>query len=136
MQDAGRWLFAGLQWSLVLSFVIGCGSSDRGYVVGTIVHRDGTPLVGARVIARSATSGKSANGQTDGEGKFELGTNQTGDGVAPGDYYVVVLEDRGIENNRLPPTISDKYGGGSTSGLKFSVNAGEKAKLDWKLDPK
>ncbi len=77
-----------------------------------------------------------ANGQTDASGHYELGTEKVGDGVPPGDYYVIVLEDLGDERVRRPATIVTKYAKPSTSGLKMSVTAGEKKAFDMSLDPK
>jgi hypothetical protein len=105
-------------------------------VAGTVLRQDGTPLVGARVIARSEETGKSANGQTDADGHFELGKEIAGEGIAPGNYYVIVLEERGDEINPRPATIAAKYSKPATSGLKFGVQAGEKKTFDMKLDPK
>ena len=122
----------------VLSFSLttGCGKADVGKVTGTVNRIDGTPVIGARVIGRSGETGKSANGQTDAKGSYELGTGEVGDGVAPGNYYVIVLEDRGDEINPRPATIAPKYSKPATSGLKFSVQAGEKKAFDMTLDPK
>ena len=88
------------------------------------------------MIARSEDTGKTANGQTDANGHYKLGTEKAGDGTPPGDYYVIVLEDLGDENNKRLPTIAVKYAKPSTSGLKFSVRAGEKTVFDMTLDPK
>ena len=119
---------------LVVGVFVGCGGSDRATVSGTLLHQDGTPLVGARVIARSDATGKSAYGQTNGKGYFELGGAKEGDGIPPGDYYVTIVEDFGDENNPRPASISNKYRNPNTSGLGLSVKAGEEAVLDAKLD--
>jgi len=108
---------------LVVGVFVGCGGSDRATVSGTLLHQDGTPLVGARVIA-----------QTNGKGYFELGGAKEGDGIPPGDYYVTIVEDFGDENNPRPASISNKYRNPNTSGLGLSVKAGEEAVLDAKLD--
>ena len=118
---------------LVLGAFAGCGGSDRATVSGTLLHQDGTPLVGARVIARSNETGKSAYGQTNGEGYFELGGVKEGDGIPAGEYYVTIVEDFGDENDPRTPTISNKYRNSATSGLSLSVKPGEKAVLDAKL---
>jgi hypothetical protein len=117
-----------------LGMLTGCGGSDRAMVSGTLLYQDGAPLVGARVIARSNETGKSAYGQTNASGYYELGGSTQGDGIPPGEYYVVVTEDLGDENNRRPPTIHNKYRNPATSGLSLNVKAGEKVVLDAKLD--
>jgi hypothetical protein len=116
--------------------ILGCGKAGIARVTGTVLHRDGTPVVGARIIARCEENGKTANGQTGIDGHYELGTASVGDGIAAGDYYVIVVEDLGDEHNSRPPTIAAKYSKSATSGLKFSVGAGEKSVFDIKLDPK
>jgi hypothetical protein len=119
---------------VLLGLTAGCGGDDRASVSGTLQRRDGTPVVGARVIARSHETGKSAYGQTNGEGYFELGVKEEGDGISPGDYYVTIVEDLGDQRNPLPRTISDKYRNPAKSGLSLSVKAGEESILDAKLD--
>lgn len=101
---------------------------------GTLLHKDGTPLVGARVMARSNETGKSAYGQTNAKGYFELGGSEQGDGIPPGDYYVTIVEDFGDADNPRKPTISNKYRNPATSGLNLSLKAGENTVLDAKLD--
>jgi len=114
----------------------GCGKATVAKVTGTVSRKDGTPVVGARVIGRSDETGKSGNGQTNAEGRYEIGTLEVGDGIAPGNYNVIVLEDRGDEINPRPATIAAKYSKPAMSGLKFSVQAGEKKTFDMTLDPK
>jgi hypothetical protein len=118
------------------SAFLGCGRSNVATVNGTVLRKDKTPVSGARVIARSEETGKSANGQTDANGLYKLGTEKMGDGIPPGDYYVIVLEDLGDEHTRRPSTVAAKYAKPSTSGLKLSVRAGEKTVFDMSLDPK
>jgi Carboxypeptidase regulatory-like domain len=99
------------------------------------MRKDGTPLANARVVARSAETGKSAFGETDGQGRFELGGEIEGDGIPPGDYYVTIIEDTGDENQRRPATIAAKYRNADSSGLRLSVKAGESSELNATLDP-
>jgi hypothetical protein len=124
---------------LALFFLIvlstGCSDADRATVTGTLVRNDGTPLVGARVVARSNATGKSSYAQTDAQGRFELGGEQEGDGIPPGEYYVLVVEDRGEGANRRPPTIGLKYRDPEVSGLGFKAEPGGKTELNLKLDP-
>jgi hypothetical protein len=111
----------------------GCGGSSTGTVHGTVLHSDGSPLVGARVIARSA-AGETAYGTTDANGRFELGA-ASGDGVPPGDYDVIVLEDRGDPDSRQSLTVAAKYRDPEKSGLAVSVQPGESQPLNLTLDP-
>jgi hypothetical protein len=118
----------------LLAVFTGCGGADKAAVSGTLLHQDGTPVIGARVLARSNETGKSAYGQTNASGYYELGGSEPGDGIPPGEYYVTIVEDLGDEDNRRPPTISNKYRNPATSGLSLTVMAGEHVVLDAKLD--
>jgi hypothetical protein len=115
--------------------VAGCGASDRGGVIGTVLQKGGTPLAAARVVARSAETGLSAYGTTDADGKFVLKGDEQSDGIPAGNYDVVILEDRGDPDARRPPTIAAKYRDPATSGLRLSVEAGESNELSLTLDP-
>jgi hypothetical protein len=138
VRDSADNCYLTIQICLVLIFLLGliagCGGADRASVSGTLQRSDGTPLVGARVIARSSETGKYAYGQTNGDGHFELGVEEEGDGISPGEYYVTIVEDLGDTSNPLPRTISRKYRDPATSGLSLSVNSGEESVLDAKLD--
>jgi Carboxypeptidase regulatory-like domain len=126
--------FVGSRFALLLALVVtGCGGSERANVTGKLTHRDGSPLVGARVIATSGDTGASVYGNTDGYGAFELSIPEE-DGVPPGSYEVVVIEDRGDMDNRVKPTIASKYRNASTSGISFSVESGESENLELTLD--
>jgi hypothetical protein len=131
-----RLLLVSLLAASLSSATLGCSRSNVARVSGTVLRKDGTPVSGVRVIARSDETGKMGNGQTDGDGHYELGTEKMGDGIPPGDYSVIVVEDLGDEHTRRPATIATKYAKPSTSGLKVSVRAGEKTVLDMSLDPK
>lgn len=120
--------------SLTLIPSNGCGSSDRGNVAGTLQRNDGTPLVGARVVIRSVSTGESAHGITDSAGKFDLGASAKG-GLSPGEYEVLILEDRGSPDQRQPLTIAAKYRDPAASGLKVNVSAGEQTALNLTLEP-
>src|SRR4051812_48757359 len=96
---------------------VGCKHSEKGFVTGTLLHKDGKPLAGARVIARPTNSGKAAYGTADANGYFELGGEQKGDGIAPGEYQLSITEDPGVDSDhRSPPTIAPKYNNATSSG--------------------
>jgi hypothetical protein len=124
---------------LALLFLIllstGCGDADRATVTGTLTRHDGTPLAGARVVARSNETGKASYARTDEQGRFALGGEQEGDGIPPGEYYVLIVENRGEGANRRPPSISLKYRDPSASRLTFKVDPGGQTELNLKLDP-
>jgi Carboxypeptidase regulatory-like domain len=119
----------------LLAAAAGCGSSDRIGVTGRVTHRDGSPLVGARVTFRSPQTGKTASGFTDQDGNYELGTTTPGEGIPPGGYYVTVLEDRGPIENRKPPTVNEKYTLPDLSGLLFKVEPAGARTFDIVVDP-
>jgi hypothetical protein len=70
----------------------GCGSGDRVTVKGTVTL-DGAPLEGANVsFMPEDDKGLPANGVTDAEGRFSLGTLKAEDGARPGSYKVTVTK--------------------------------------------
>ena len=129
-------LHIGLLTASLMSTTFGCSRSNVAHVSGTVLRKDGTPVSGAHVIARSDETGKTANGQTDSSGHYELDIQNAGDVASPGDYYVIVIEELGDENTRRSATIAGKYAKSSTSGLKFTARAGENTAFDMSLDPK
>lgn len=127
-------------WYAAVTLVVGlplagCGSSDHGRVTGTLLRYDGAPLIGARVIAKSNDTGKSVTGVTDEEGRFELSAGDTRIGIEPGNYYVIIAEDRGPLDSRRPPSIAAKYTQPSQSKIVLDVKAGESTDLNLTLDP-
>jgi hypothetical protein len=108
----------------------GCSQSDRAKVHGTLAHKDGSPVVGARVVARSSETGVTGYGTTDANGDFEI----VG-GLADGNYDVSILEDRGDPDNRRPATIAGKYREPSTSGIQIEVKNRGAVELNLTLDP-
>jgi hypothetical protein len=108
----------------------GCGGSDHGRVSGTLVRKDGAPIVGARVVANSSETGKTAYATTDANGQFKIS-----EGLLPGNYIVVVLEDLGDPDRPQRPSIAAKYRDASRSGIGISVTAGDTTELDLTLDP-
>jgi hypothetical protein len=120
---------------LLAATFVGCGSPALGKVSGTVTRKDGTPLAKADLLARSNETGKSASGQTDEQGRYTLTSRDGAKGLPPGDYYVIVAEDLGSISNPRKPTIDGKYANGQSSGLTFSVKAGEQLEFNIALDP-
>ena len=118
----------------MLVLCAGCGGSSHAEVHGRVTRHDGTPLAGATVTARSDATGKWARGATDADGHFRLGGAKAGDGIAAGEYYVTVAEDRG-DMGQLPATIPARYERPTQSGLTLNVVEGESKELDLTLDP-
>ena len=116
--------------------IAGCGGADSpAYVSGTVLHRDGTPLVNAKLLARSEETGKTGTGITDDKGHYEMVTVKLGDGISAGNYHIAINEDSGDPDHRNPATISAKYRNPATSGLQINVKAGDSTVFDAKLDP-
>ncbi|QDU89778.1 hypothetical protein Pla175_31730 [Pirellulimonas nuda] len=118
---------------LLLCGVAGCGGSGRVEVSGKAQRTDGAPVVGARVILRSAATGASANGVTDKEGKFSLGGMRKGDGIPPGEYGVAVSEDLGSWDSPRARSIHAKYASPNTSELTLVVRSA--MTYDLELEP-
>lgn len=100
-------------------------------VSGTVTY-EGQPLVGYQVTFLSKDAPRSATGTTDAAGHFKLGTNDVGDGAAPGRHSVAIVWAGPAEESAggMEPIIDDpaqlpkppieiptKYGNPETSGL-------------------
>jgi hypothetical protein len=121
---------------MVVFPIVGCGKKGEATVTGRATYTNGTPLVNARILARSNETGKSAVGATDGNGDFELVGANPGDGVIAGTYNVYIAEDRGDPDNPKRPTIAAIYSDPGKSGLTFTVATGEHAVFDITLSPR
>jgi hypothetical protein len=123
--------------AVIVAIVVsaGCGS-DKVTVSGRATRSDGSPLARARVTYRSNDTGKWASGVTDSDGHYELGTATKGDGILPGEYYVIVVEDRGNFDSPRPRTIAAKYEIPQQSGLSCTIKSGQSTTYDMVLDTK
>jgi hypothetical protein len=118
----------------IVTLAAGCGGEPRGHVRGRVVRSDGTPVAAAVIMARAENTGKSASAETDADGRYALGVAQMGDGLPPGDYTLIVMEERmGLDGggNR---TIPARYRDYAQSGLTFTVADGETKTFDVKLE--
>lgn len=129
-----RLLAAGVMtaWTLV---VVGCGGPAVGRVSGQVKRASGEPLADANLIARNDETGKSCYATTGPDGSFELSSGEPGAGVPPGNYSVVVMENKPNRDSVVAPTIAAKYSDPSESGLTFTVTAGESKTFDVSVDP-
>ncbi len=120
-------------------------------VSGTLTY-EGKPLEGFQVTFVSSRASRPAIGVTDANGKFELGTNEPGDGAPPGKHSVAVVwvgpqvemepgkEEIMDDPSQLPKPpieIPQKYGNPETSGLEQEVpeRGLEDVKIDLKSEP-
>ena len=116
---------------LVLSGVLsGCGSGVYP-VEGTVIWKDGTSakeLEGSHVVFELAEQKTSVRGIVQADGTFRLSTHTPNDGALPGEYKVVILEDRKNANKAgtlLAPALLDpRYADLKTSGLTATVKPG------------
>lgn len=115
--------------AIVAIAIAGCGKSDKGAVRGTLLRQDGTPLAGARVVAREQDSGVTAYGTTDANGYFQFR-----DDISPGNYNISILEDRGSPDSPRSMSIAAKYQDPSKSGVTATVEAGGTTELNLTLD--
>jgi hypothetical protein len=122
--------FYALLAAMASAVMLGCGHSSGSSVGGKLLHKDGAPVAGARVLLRHTESGKSVYENTDSNGSFNFRN-----GVESGNYAVGIVEDRGDLERPSPPTISPKYRDPSTSGLAIEVKPSESNELNMKLDP-
>ncbi|MEC8557981.1 MAG: hypothetical protein VXZ82_23490 [Planctomycetota bacterium] len=150
---------------LTLTVFLGCGAAKLPTipVTGTVLVDD-KPMEGVKVVFSPAagSSGQSASGQTDAEGKYSLTTVDTGDGALAGDYEVAILKST-VEEDTLPKEmdpddpaamdaiygaldtskegktenmIAAKWNSPGTSGLKASVKEGGENNFEFKVTSK
>lgn len=78
--------------SLVILLLAACGCGKRMMPLAGVVRVDGKPIKkGTTVMFAGGDGVRPATGVTDEDGKFQLSTNQTGDGIMYGEYKVIVL---------------------------------------------
>ena len=107
-------------------FLTGCGSRYHP-VTGEIIFPDGSAvqgLAGGQIIFQKTGGSQSASGAIDANGKFSLSTEALGDGVAEGDYQLIITPPQSSGDIPLPQVIDPKYTrpGGSTE--TFTVKVG------------
>lgn len=140
------WL--GLIGFAALVTAVGCGGDARSVgvpVEGEVVYQ-GDPVAGADVAFSAKDGGISAFARTDDQGRFEMKSQSTRDGIPPGTYRVKVTQigvqsdwtpehDEGVRPEKSESLgIPAKYGGYSTSGLTAEVVEGETNEVQLKLD--
>lgn len=135
---------------LVAAGLCGCGGSDRPQTVGAggVVTYRGKPLANAEVVFAPEDQGRVANGKTDENGRFRLGTFAPGDGALVGKHRVAIIA-RGPAKKPAPgspaalmpddyepvgePLIPAKYFTAATSGLTAEVKASGGNEFEFKL---
>jgi hypothetical protein len=103
----------------------------KGLVSGQgIVMYEGQPVEGATVSFSPSGEGRAAVGITDKAGKFVLMTLNPGDGLAPGEYKIIVTKivDKVTPETKTSPSKSErtyflpvKYADLNTTDLKVTI---------------
>src|SRR5882724_7471471 len=117
-----RWLCAGAI-VLVCAVLSGCGGGTYP-VQGKVVWKDGTPakqLDGSHVVFEMPEKKVSARGIVQADGTFRLTTVKPDDGAYPGEYKVLIVEDRKFANGEgtslMPAVLDLRYADPKTSDL-------------------
>jgi hypothetical protein len=111
--------------ALLLTTLVGCGSSSIYPVRGQIQFKDGAPakeLAGGTIEFQAEGAPVSARGTIDEEGRFEMSTEKRGDGAHVGKNKVVILEASAGSPEAPPKKIVDpRYHNPRTSDLEVTV---------------
>jgi hypothetical protein len=117
-----------------LTGLAGCGGEPAKVPAeGKVVWADGSPakeLAGGVVQFEPPKNGVGARGVIGPDGSFKIGTNKEADGVVPGEYRVLVAENRPVVKERedgpelAPPKMDPKFGDWQTSGLTATITSG------------
>lgn len=128
----------------------GCGEKTGTIPIsGNVTYQD-KPLSGARVVFTPKSGGRPADGLTDSNGTYRLGTFMAGDGALAGEYTVTISKSD-VDVSQPPSTeitdgaayepvsaeaaksqIPARYAS-PTSGLKAIIEAGGPKVFDFKL---
>lgn len=115
-----------LRWMAVLSLSAlscGCGGSEgRLAVGGTVKLADGSVPKGetAQIWFEPVAEGRAASGAIESDGSFTMMTQSPGDGVAPGQYKVVLKVWK--DYRRQIPAVPKNYTDASTTPLEATVD--------------
>lgn len=126
--------------------LVGCSSGSVNPnmvpVSGAVIYQ-GKPIAEANVAFHADEQGSFA--VTDSQGRFQLQSEQPGDGAPPGDYHVSISKmeitvpqfDEGHPQYVPPPppkyVVPKKYADPRTSGLKATVERGKKNDFTFEL---
>jgi hypothetical protein len=124
----------------LLSATAGCGRGDSEMIpIRGEVLFEGKPLAEGQVVylPKTPQSGRQASGPVKPDGTFEMTTQKAKDGVAFGEYDIVVFgygtdpssdapsreAFEGQRNRKRPSSIPERYSARETSGLSDSVTS-------------
>jgi hypothetical protein len=129
-------------FGLLLAVFVGCGKAGGTAAVSGHVTYKGKPVPTAHVSFTPVEGvSRAAEGVTDANGRYALGTFSANDGALPGKYRVTIMArgpDRppkpgetgsGMPGEMMPgdPIIPMKYFRADSSGLTFEVKRGSNA---------
>jgi hypothetical protein len=125
---------------LAMFLCLGCNRNNPKFekvvlVHGTVTLADGSPLTAGLITFHPKDKTKAeARGTIGRDGRFEMGTYQTKDGVMPGTFTVTVEALAYDQGGNLRPagvSIPNKYTDAGTSDLTVEVN--EEGDQDMKI---
>ncbi len=127
----GRDRFGLLSLFVLIISLVGCGDDDRPELfplTGTVAV-NGQPAHGAIVTLHSEKSQPLGTpkpfGRADAEGRFQLTTFETSDGVPAGDYRVTVIWPENPQaRGPSPDRLSGRYASQESSPLTVAVSEG------------
>jgi hypothetical protein len=126
------------RWTAVLSWTAlccGCGNSDGLLTVeGTVKNADGSIPKGesSQIWFEPVDEGRAASGAIADDGSFTLMTHRPGDGVAPGQYKVVLKVWK--DYRRQIPSVPKRYADFATTPLEITVDD-DHVEFDFVVDP-
>lgn len=148
------WPSAGVASALLIIVVLacaGCGEKTGVIPISGKVTYQGKPIANARVVFTPKAGGRPADGNTNADGAYRLGTFMAGDGALPGEYSVTVSH-TDVDVTKPPSTeitdgsayepmkedaakskIPAKYQSPTQSGLKAVVEASGPKVFDFAL---
>ena len=148
------WPSAGAANSVLIAALValsGCGEKTGTIPISGKVTYLGNPVANARVVFTPKSGGRPADGNTNKDGGYRLGTFMAGDGALPGEYSVTIAH-TDVDVTKPPSTeITDgaayepvkedaakskipvKYQSPAQSGLKAVVEASGPKVFDFTL---
>lgn len=119
-----------------LTVLLGCGDAGENVpVTGTVKNADGSDLSfesGLVVFEPTTDEGKAASGAVEPDGSFLMMTETPGDGVAPGNYKVVLKIWTSYRGQ--VPAVPEQYTDAATTPLTATVDV-DNDRFDFVVEP-
>ena len=81
---------------------LGCGSPDGLVPVAGVVHLDGAPMSGGKILFTPVEQGKPAAGPIQTDGSFVLSSYSLNDGAKPGKHRLMIMTYASKRADRAP----------------------------------